>query len=815
MNDRVPAVRLSWVRHTLGITPALDSTSKAQAIKGVTEKLQDVDAKVREKTIALITKFIESEKSARHLDTDICTEIGERCRDKNEDVRIVAMELLCKLVHAQYTLDPYSQAFATCVNSLFKLIYTNDRDLRIFYEYFIEHSIMISSREPGSKISGKEHALFLTSLYRTMNEEARKAFKKWLNDKSLFVRYFEAYVKIAAARPDDPRLAPLNQHLSNLFRTPLDALVMLQTLPTLLVDREIHSRLAQIGRTETGLKQQKELTTWIANKDWEQRDGRLKGFLMTFLARRASLYSINGELITAILAIPDRELQTAARKLVSEIIAEFPALGVKHADLLEDAICTDPTNVENLMAYAKLAAASGDKVRPREELLSNLLRGILESDRRQAKYTAKILSAFGDTQNSLKESVKVYFEEINGDRAVSAWQILAELANHTGIFDDIAMLQPAVESALWKVCSKNEHVLPPSKELSLSSYSNVEVCAVLAIRCMRNMLLSLREAFREREAGHLRIIAPLMVDWLRNVKSARVQLAIAKALLLLVPRPTSVTLVTNLSVMLDFAVESPALYRDRLLSTVMRQYHLGHIGMIYLLLPLFFTEIGNLKAFKEAFWALRKNDRFADAVLPLDDATIEISSRSLCRYEDVFILALVIVSVYPVPSTTEIDDNLLARYSSLVDLLVELFATEVNISYLFDATVQLKRLRYAPNFTNSNSRLYVLSELSQNALRGRANSHKWVLQAIKSAITISDDLLHDLPTEEMSRNINRPYLVRVTQKLERSRKSDESRRDENVKDMDNMTEGASVEVSPNQVLKKRRSERNNKPIGTS
>jgi hypothetical protein len=70
--------------------------------------------------------------------------------------------------------------------------------------------------------------------------------------------------------------------------------------------------------------------------------------------------------------------------------------------------------------------------------------------------------------------------------------------------------------------------------------------------------------------------------------------------------------------------------------------------------------------------------------------------------------------------------------------------------------------------------LYVLSELAQNSLRASATSHKWLLQAIKTPIILTDDLLQELSTiEDVGKNVHRSYLVRA---IEKNRKSDESMR---------------------------------------
>lgn len=831
MNDKASAVRIQWIKAAVELLPALDLDLRKSIQTALTEKLQDVDAKVRERAIDWLQKYVDDDKAAvLILGPVLCEEVGVRCRDTLEEVRIKALNLLGSIIVRLYERDPRHECFAACCNQLFNLIYTNERDIRIFYEYFIEHGIFI----PRSGVDYRQHTELVVAMYRTLGEEAHKAFKKWLNDKSLFVRYFGAYVKVSLANPADPRLAALNQHIANLFRVPLEAQPMLQTLSTVIASNEpMKSVFNSLCSPDLSLSKHQENLKRIMEFDWDKQDRRLKHYLMTFLGRRASLLSIHPDFLKAALAI-DSELQPAAQRLVAEIISEFPALGIKHSDLLEARICDHPDDVDSLLAYSRFVSACAGRLDPRPEVMSMLKELVVSGTRLQAKYSVRSLLALAPGGSAVAELVASMWSALPVEsnrcvatmEAIRAWQCVNECckANLCHRYEGWQERSTAALQLVLGGESKSHRLL--SLEAPLEEYHAEEALGVVAIRALRNWILNLKTLDKEEEMKQLRVFAPLLVGLLHGLKSPRVLLAVSKTIICLVPRPTAFTIVNNLRDLVRICLEGAAAVRDALSHLIVRQYQLGNIGMIYLLAPLISAEEARGKgSLRETLISLRKNDRFADAVLPLDDATIEINSRQLRRYEDLMIMALMVAAICS-PSAA-LDEAALQHFSSIVDLLADVIATEINVSYLFDAVVQLKRHEFVEDFSSRNKHLYILSELAQNTLRHKASTHKWLLQAIKSSIVISDDLLRELSTvEEMGRNIKKTYLVRAQERLHHHHPSkrsesmpmdiDEGAQNENINSgHDNRSStSSSLESTPKKpVVGVRRSARNKPSVG--
>lgn len=832
MNDRSPAVRIQWIRAAVELLPELEAEAQKSIQAALAEKLQDIDAKVRERVIDSLQKYLEEKKGAvLTLGSTLCEELGFRCRDTVEEVRIKALNLLCRTIIRLYEADPRHACFAACCNQLFNLIYTNERGIRIFYEYCIEHGLFI----PPDNIEYSSHTEMLVSIYQTLGDEAHKAFKKWLNDKSLFVRYVSAFVKISVANPSDPRLAALIQHISSLFRVPLEAQPMLQTLPTVLFSNDaVKNIFISIGDADLSVARHQETLKAAVDFDWGKQDKRLKHYLMAFLARRASVLAIHPDFLKSILAIDSPQLLDTAQKLVSEVIAEFPSLGIKHSGLLESRICDYPEDIDSLMAYSRFSSACAESLTKNPNVIAVLKNLMLTGNRAQVKYAVRSLLSWSQERAAMADLVADLWSQLPLERessldsakAIRTWQCVNECCQ-ANLCQGLDGWQGKIVHSLQLIaCREKTSYRFYGTDASLENYTEEESVCVVAVRALRNWILNLKNFDKEEELKQLRVFAPLLAESLVNLKSSRVLLAIVKSLCCLVPRPTAFTVVNNLRDLVHVCFASPMAVKESLSHLIIRQYQMGNVGMIYLVIPFIASEdLQNKSHLKEVLTSLRKTDRFADAVLPLDDTTIEINSKQLRRYEDLLIFVLLISSLYS--AFADLNETTLQYFSHLVEFLVDVIATEINVSYLFDAAVQLKRHEFISEFSTRNRQLYILSEMTQNALRNRSTSQKWPLQAIKTSIVLSDDLLNEMSTgEEMARNIKKSYLIRVQEKLH-----EQGKRSENVSmevDQEGQCENidttagnqpltfSSLESTPKKrLVEARRSARNRPVVGTT
>lgn len=785
INDRQAVVRLHWVKTAVWALPESPTILRHQLQMALVEKLQDIDAKVREKTLCTIRRFVDGDtpgKSCQLLGSELCAEIGNRCLDKNEDVRLHAIELICliiKKLHSSNQSGAVSLSTA-CINATFKLIYTTDRDFRLFYEYYIEHALLMPQEDerPAS------HAEFMVALYGRLNDESKKAFKKWLADKALFVKYFDAYLKLAG-RADESRLAPLVQHLASLFRVPLDAQVYLKAMPeSILKDREHREAFEALVRPTTSWEKQRRLIKLLSEVNFEEKDARVKAYITVYLVRRASLFSINAGLITAVLDLMakggDAQQLEAAQRLVGEVISEFPGLGLQHSDVLEQAILNTvgEVSLEGLKSYASLLRACGDKINPSEALLKTLWRILEEGGLRHVKLASRILLEVAEARQQLLGKVQFMVSQLrvgSHPEASRVWRIIAEVQRSPQVagwlsFDDI------LSATKGLLASIAEGPLQADKPASLK-YQDIHeeshIAACLAIKSLRNGILSLRAVDKGEELSQLRILAPLLVEWLATLEgqSDVVQYTLAKVLVTLVPRPTATTIIENLSPLAAYWMLCGPQVRSRLTAVVLRKYHTGIIGLTHLsLLVISSLSDDYCGGIKDSLVSIRKNDRFVDQLLPSNDSPLEINSRGLHRYEDWMMITLLVAALHPCFGS--LDESTIEKFTSLVELLMDVVATEANVSYIFDASVQLKRLSLLEKHAGRNKHMYVLSELTQNTVRQRVSSHKWMLQAVRNPITYTDDLLQEIASmDEVTKNLQRSYISRIGKE---KRRSDES-----------------------------------------
>lgn len=785
INDRQAVVRLHWVKTAVWTLPESSTVLRHQLQTALVEKLQDIDAKVREKTLCTIRRFVDGEtpsKNCQLLGSELCAEIGNRCLDKNEDVRLHAIELICLIIRKLHNSNQSGAIFlsAACINATFKLIYTTDRDFRLFYEYYIEHALLMP--QEGEKPAS--HAEFMVSLYGRLNDESKKAFKKWLADKALFVKYFDAYLKLAG-RADESRLAPLVQHLASLFRVPLDAQAYLKAMPeTILKDHEHREALEALVRPTTSWEKQRRLVKLLTEVNFEEKDARVKAYITVYLVRRASLSSINAGLITAVLDLMakggDASQLEAAQRLVGEVISEFPSLGLQHSDVLEQAILNTvgEVNLEGLESYASLLRACGDKINPSEALLTILWRILEEGDLRHVKLATRIILEVAEARQQLLGKVQFMLSQLRAgshSETSRVWRIISEVQRSPQVagwlsFDDMVSVTKGMLATIAEG--------PPQADKPMSlKYQDIleesHVAACLAIKSLRNGILSLRSVDKGEELSQLRILAPQLVEWLAALegKSDILQYTLSKVLVVLVPRPTATTIIENLSPFAAYWMLCGPQVRTRLTAVVLRKYHTGIIGLTHLSLLVISSLSDDYDgSLKDSLINIRKNDRFVDQLFPSNDGPLDINSRGLHRYEDWIMVTLLVAALHPCFGS--LNESVVEKFTSLVELLMDVIVTEANVSYIFDASVQLKRLSLVERHASRNKHMYIFSELIQNTVRQRVNSHKWMLQAVKNPITYTDDLLQEIASmDEINRNLQRSYLSRIGKE---KRKSDES-----------------------------------------
>jgi hypothetical protein len=132
---------------------------------------------------------------------------------------------------------------------------------------------------------------------------------------------------------------------------------------------------------------------------------------------------------------------------------------------------------------------------------------------------------------------------------------------------------------------------------------------------------------------------------------------------------------------------------EKSISFLFKKYRLGGIGLIYFAISMLVTiqagNFGLLSTLTKSLQSLKREDKYVDLYLAHEDVVLEVNSRSLHRYEDLLIIAIIIAAI---KWSGEGVNDALEAMSKLIQNLVDIVVTSNNISLLFDAAVQLKRL---------------------------------------------------------------------------------------------------------------------------
>ncbi len=787
-DDRTVSVRLSWARIApalLARLSALRVNSSSALRDAIAARLLDTEAKIREAALAslaapaVISATIPTaSKSSAQMSSScaftaaLIADVAQRARDRVEDVRLAALAVLCNLAKSTHSHLSASGAagadaksgvfdeklnavlFAHSVDALFSLVGSAaDRDLRVLYSYFIEHSLL-APRDDTSV-----HARFLVAIYGALSEAGRTGLSRWLRDKARAVKYFAAFVALAKQDPSDARLAVLAPHLADCFRAPLDALNMLRALADsvfagALPCRGLFERLAEPGTTVRTLLR---LQTEAAAVDWSAIDARIQPYLVTFVFRRAALLSISAEAVAAAASLPDAAL------FVEAVLAEFPSLAGEHCAVLEGLVASTADDLcahaAHLSAYARYAASAHVAVAPG---VLSAAKSVLAADpqrngaRQAAKAAASVLVA-------ARADITSYASAHPADAV--RWQALAVFAAagmHTARLSSFAQLEVEEAARDYTSSMNSESNDPPSTGIHgpverLDLLDQRAQCAVLAVRTLREALLAMgaaasKPADADSHLERLRTAAPALVSLACAAGAlGAVAFSAAKALVALVPRPTLHVLRADMArAVLGAHRAHPA----RMAAAVLRMYGRGRAGLVHVA-ALFLHWPSAAEGVGAALADVRSRDHRCEA-LGTSPADMEVGSHVLRRWEHVFVVALVLAALVGDPSSDR----------ETVSALVDAVATESSVSFLFDAVVALKGLAFdedavPSDATAANRRLYRLSEQAQAALRARASQHRWALRAVAAPIVVQEaSVLHPLSSaQRVARNVQRSYLA--------------------------------------------------------
>lgn len=770
-NDRLKIIRLEWIRGATLLQ------KKYPLNNAFIERLSDSEAIIREGCLISLKENISSLLEASPLVDEILT----RCRDRVEVVRFAAMDLATLIVQKSFN-EYYAFGKEDMINILkgtlkvlFSLLFSSERDLRLFYSFFLEHSLFLPptpAPKQGNDSIIKRQAMLLSLLYEKIltSKEDKAALQKCMTEKALFVRYFSALLSLEVG---DPRIPLISQHLSNLFRMPSEAQDCLQGIVESVRSgrgKEILLNLTLIGNLDFHRKNVEE----ALSIDWkiEYADARLHDYLMTYLIRRSSMYPFTIDLLRYIVSITSSSNEHA---VYEALITSFPSLALNNSLLLEEKIIERGESVkESLIIFSKLLKLrenfSATTTDNNEKVLNSLR--ILSIDTNNSKLAWNCLIRCGVCMPNIED------ESPN-------WMALSQLAllsphlfsshltalflrtkNCLSIYLSNACSNAKVNATL-KVSGGWNHLVDIKEEY----IRNV----ILSLRFHRNILLTMSPDDVDRR-DHMRRMAPFLMQSLKEIRMGdgglccldRVEYELAKMAILTIPRPPIRTLLTSMEDIVEYlgirGTFSPqhtmSLRRIQLgaSSVMVKNFLLGALGMTWIMLSLvkeYFNclSLTSSNVRKKKVLELKKNlehlvegDRHN--CLPLQ-VRLLVTSKSCHRWEDFFFLSLIVMACLA-PSNAKEDDM-----EDLLNLLCDVIINSSNASIIFDGVVQLKRYRIVSYDDSGDStiadarslKLWVISERCQAIIRSKS-SH-WVLGSSEIELDFSEEDMLEIEEDSL------------------------------------------------------------------
>lgn len=726
-NDKLMGVRGHWIGSAVPMLLRLqDEQAREQLATCLGEKLLDPEERVREGVLLALSQVEQLEELPRAL----LEEVGKRCLDRKEEVRVAALAMLCALLRRLDTTDPLvlsnrPHQWAFLPNCLFQLLFTEDPDSRLLSEYYLEHSALAADDAAGGVVL---QAARWAWMWAALGDAAKTGLTAWVRAKGQFVRLATAFVQLAeAGHADSRQMLVVLQHLAERFRAPTKAQAMLTQLAA-------DAELLQLFRVLVDPNAPAAAVGAALLEIEGAPRAELPQFLVVYMARRCSWSSVSRSLFGALLGH-----QPAVGGLLELLMAELPVLGKNHGDLLLRAVAESGYEEAHLKAFSRFVAASAHVLA--EDELGRLREFVRSGSRRQAKYAASILLDLTDLAVAMLEEAAL--DTAHPDRLVQvrAWQVLACVAAKKP-----ALLPPYLEELLleYEVLMADTDDSTPPGELELRSVSSKFWATVVP---------------QVGSIGDKPWAAETLAILYKAVLSAR------NAPIL--PRlcTTAMLLVGRAATLSCFLERSPLLLAvlagvdERL---VAKAAHLVAASRAH---PLFLAA---------ALLALPKDPRARQLIQhglhawvsrngrpEQDDGEEEhlVDSASLGLAEDLLVPLLVLLAA------SGLDE---ARCKQAITAFLDCILTPATVSYLYALAVEVKRYQPAPaaGAKLSPRRLYVCSELAQAVVRAKATWHHASLQAFPVPLRITDRALVPLEPGLAQRNLAKSYLGRSKAKLE-------------------------------------------------
>jgi sister-chromatid-cohesion protein PDS5 len=518
-NDKSLTIRSGWTT-AIGrilVTSAggigLSREDQNSLVKGLAEKLNDADERVRLAAVKAVAGFTFQDVMAKlalnggvNKDGSVLCSLADRARDRKHSVRVEAMTTLCRIWgvasgEIAEGNEAVISALGTIPSKVFNAYYTNDLELNVLLDHVMFEQLIPLNYPPtktkGSKAANGDSQASQTNgavpfdadkirterillVVKSLDSKSKKAFfalqarqSTYSNVLSAFIKCCEEYnggVMDEGAKEIKAKLDAIIKWLADLLPDPLRTTHELHKYAK-LHDRRSYQLLRFAIASESDFKTVhngiKEFTKRI--KDSKEAPAGLLQTLMPIIYRSASLV-YNRSHLPAILQYSrsdENGLGTTAHEVNREISEKMPQVfrsNVKELckSLEQDAPSSTRSNdlgsVETLRACAEFAKSRpGDLPRERKFIQALISYALYGTPAKAAKYAVRILMAATDrkemhTKDLLEKTVNnwVYGEKHFLTKLATISQLSLEDPKITDEFND-EILDITIQKTLLQV----------------------------------------------------------------------------------------------------------------------------------------------------------------------------------------------------------------------------------------------------------------------------------------------------------------------------------------------------------------------------
>ncbi|TCD68846.1 hypothetical protein EIP91_009560 [Steccherinum ochraceum] len=770
--DKAQSVRLAFIEGCKGVLINLPEM-RHDVEAALESKVLDPDEKVRAAVCKMFSQ-LDYETALHHVSLKLLKLLAGRGLDKKRSVRAEATNALAQLYSSAYpeieSNDPAAcNHFSWIPQQLLHNATANMEVKAISEQAVAEYILPLPS--PSNNKGDVDEAVWTDRLLFTtglLDEPARNYLLSLSGIKSSHPTSFERYVDCCIKNnggiideDEDKVVRQLNEIIKRLAGSFLDPVKASEDLHAFADMNE--SRLYKL--LKSCMDPQTDLKTLVKSsseflKRIEQSSSTTVGTMSAFL-RRASLRFVNQSSIPTLI----RRVQTStndtarhAESWLTFISKHLPALYKLHIGELTKAIADErnPKLVEIALQALSATAVWDSKLAPTDKRThERIMRFVLESNYRHAKFAARLLARSKDSISNCTEVV----ESIADSLPTADSELLAA---HTAVLAQLALRSPEafevnsdviIAFLLKKVLMNGNEASPDDMDTDSEWIENDDLSPLLrakifAIKTCQNRCLAHQddESVGDIAKPVLKMLSTIIqcggsftADSNDDPKiKARLRLQAAVSSLRLATVEKLHEDIRQNFVPLALTIQDPC-YQIRMvfLNKLISMLSKVQLPPSYNIIP--FISI---------------HDPEAD-VISKAKAYVLTAMRSmpteqrLLRFEMVFFRLLHFLAHHPDFGTT--DENLLdiARY---IEFFMELVATADNIHLLFHLAVKTKTVRDADSHAYSEN-LYAIGDLAQQLIKNYAGKRSWSVQSYPGKVKLPGDIVRPLPNADAANQI--------------------------------------------------------------